>query len=47
MTEVEMRAIAGWMDKVLKNPDDTALQSLIRTEVRELCKSFPAPREHA
>ncbi|MFM7541490.1 MAG: serine hydroxymethyltransferase [Planctomycetota bacterium] len=47
MTEVEMRSIAGWMGKILRNPDDTALQALIRTEVRDLCKSFPAPREHA
>jgi glycine hydroxymethyltransferase len=47
MTEVEMRQIAAWMHRVLKAPDDTAAQATVRSEVRELCKSFPAPHEHA
>jgi glycine hydroxymethyltransferase len=47
MTEVEMRQIAAWMHRVLKAPDDTAAQAAVRAEVRELCKSFPAPHEHA
>jgi glycine hydroxymethyltransferase len=44
---VEMRQIAAWMHRVLKAPDDTAAQAAVRAEVRELCKSFPAPHEHA
>ncbi len=43
MREPEMRAIAGWIGAILKNPGDTNLQMSIRGQVRELCQQFPAP----
>jgi glycine hydroxymethyltransferase len=43
MREPEMRAIAGWIGAILKNPGDTNLQMSIRGQVREVCQQFPAP----
>jgi glycine hydroxymethyltransferase len=39
----EMRKLAEWMDRVVSAPDDTALQSRVAAEVKELCARFPAP----
>ncbi|MCY2993394.1 MAG: serine hydroxymethyltransferase [Planctomycetota bacterium] len=39
----EMRVIGGWMLEALKSPEDTAVQTRIRGQVRELCTHFPAP----
>jgi glycine hydroxymethyltransferase len=44
MREAEMRQIAGWMGEVLTNPTDTAVQTRVRGQVRELCQQYPAPR---
>lgn len=38
----EMRTIAGWITRVVRNPDDEAMQARIRAEVDELCLQFPA-----
>jgi glycine hydroxymethyltransferase len=43
MREPEMRAIAGWIGKILKNAADEASRMHIRGQVRELCQQFPAP----
>lgn len=41
MKETEMKTIAGWIAKVLKTPDNQEVKTKIKTEVKELCKSFP------
>lgn len=43
MRETEMRLIAGWMGDVLAAPDDQALLSRVRGQVKELGQAFPAP----
>ena len=40
MKEAEMRAIGGWISKILYHPDDEKLISDVRNQVEELCKSF-------
>jgi glycine hydroxymethyltransferase len=47
MKELEMKKIAHWICDILANPDDRNLQAKIRGEIKELCKSFPAPSELA
>jgi glycine hydroxymethyltransferase len=39
----EMRRLAGWIDEVVRAPADEALLARVAGEVREACKSFPAP----
>jgi glycine hydroxymethyltransferase len=39
----EMKQIAQWMDRVAAKIDDAAELERIRSEVRELCRTFPAP----
>ena len=41
MRPAEMRVIAGWIDTVLGAPEDAAVQSRVRDEVRALCAAFP------
>jgi glycine hydroxymethyltransferase len=43
MREPEMRRIGAWIGEVLANPADATVQEKVRSEVRELCKQFPAP----
>ena len=43
MGPAAMERVAAWMDEVASHPDDAALLGRIRGEVRELCRSFPAP----
>jgi glycine hydroxymethyltransferase len=43
MREPEMRTIAGWIGRILKNPGDSAGQTRVSGQVRELCEQFPAP----
>ncbi|TKJ40610.1 serine hydroxymethyltransferase [candidate division LCP-89 bacterium B3_LCP] len=40
MKEAEMRAIGGWISRILYHPDDEKLISDVRSQVEELCKSF-------
>ncbi|MFN5291021.1 MAG: serine hydroxymethyltransferase [Planctomycetia bacterium] len=47
MKEPEMKKVANWICDVLANPTDKTVQEKVRGEVRELCKSFPAPSEIA
>jgi len=42
MGEAEVVQIADWIDAILRDPKDTAVQSRIRAQVRELCGRFPA-----
>ncbi len=41
--EAEMRFIGEKIDAVLAEPDNTDLRAATATQVRELCRSFPAP----
>lgn len=41
MKEGEMKQIAGWIAQVLENPADTERLASIKSQVRELCQSFP------
>ena len=43
MHESEMQRIAGWIDQVVRDVKDEALQARIRDEVREFCRTFPCP----
>jgi len=45
MGVAEMKTIGGWILQVLKAPDDEALHTRIRGEVKNLCKQFPVPGE--
>ena len=40
MKEPEMKLIAGWIDSVLSNPEDSALRGRVRGEVDDLCGLF-------
>jgi len=37
----EFRTIAGWIERVIRNPADEAAISAIRGEVTEMCRKFP------
>jgi glycine hydroxymethyltransferase len=39
----EMRTIGGWMIEALTSPEDEAVLTRIRNEIRQLCKQFPVP----
>ena len=41
MKEEEMEIIAGFINKVLKNPGNETLIKRVKEEVKELCSSFP------
>ncbi|HXF50755.1 MAG TPA: serine hydroxymethyltransferase [Dehalococcoidia bacterium] len=43
MDEAAMRQIAAWIDEVISNVDDEAVIERVGAEVREFCRSFPAP----
>lgn len=43
MREAEMRRIAKWMDDAVAHADDETALARIAGEVREMCRSFPAP----
>jgi glycine hydroxymethyltransferase len=43
MKEGEMRQIAAWMDAIVNAPEDEALATRVKNEVRDLCSKFPAP----
>ena len=43
MCEPEMRRVAAWILDVLADPENDALLSRTRAEVREFCQSFPVP----
>ncbi len=36
-----MRTIAGMIDRVVSKPDDEAVATRVRGEVREMCGHFP------
>ncbi len=41
MKEPEMAQVAGWIARVLENPDADGVTESVRAEVRELCGNFP------
>ena len=41
--EAQMEQIGLWIDTVIQNHDDTAVQAKVAAEVKELCSAFPAP----
>ncbi len=41
MKESQMKIIAKWIAKLLKNPQDIALQNSTKNQVLELCSQFP------
>lgn len=41
MKTSEMKIIAGWIGKILKNPEDEKLRATIKAEVKALGKNFP------
>ncbi len=41
MKEAEMVRIAGWIDQVLKGPEDAGLKAEIHAEIKEFCRQFP------
>ena len=43
MGVAEMRLVAAWIARVLRSPEDEAVSSAVREEVRQLCERFPVP----
>lgn len=43
MGATEMQSIAQWIGKALRNPEDQQLLESIRSEIQQLCQSFPVP----
>ncbi|MDR3439819.1 serine hydroxymethyltransferase [Telmatospirillum sp.] len=43
MKEADMAALAGWILRALRNPNDTASTEKTRAEVKTLCRSYPVP----
>lgn len=43
MGESEMQSIAQWIGKALRNPEDHQVLESIRSEIQQLCQSFPVP----
>lgn len=41
MKEAQMKTIAKWISKLLKNPQDTSLQQTLKNEVFDLCQQYP------
>ena len=41
MAEPEMDLIAGLINDVLTNPEDSAVHGTVKKRVRELCEAFP------
>ena len=43
MNEAEMKQLAGWLVKALRNHEDQAVLDAVRAEVEEMCKRYPVP----
>jgi glycine hydroxymethyltransferase len=43
MDAAEMEQVAGWIDDVLRHPEDAGRRPHIAAEVRGLCARFPLP----
>jgi len=43
MKEGDMQSLVGWMISALKSPEDAAVLSGIKSEVKAFCKNFPPP----
>ena len=45
MGEAEMRRVGTWIHSALANVEDTELHARIRSEIRQMCESFPVPAD--
>ncbi len=43
MGTADMKAIAGWMDQILRAPDDAALTAKLLAASKEMCRQYPVP----
>lgn len=43
MKEAEAQQIADWIDQLLSDPQNEALQAQVKAEVQSLCEQFPVP----
>lgn len=43
MGEDESRQIARWIDRLLRDPENEAVQQEVKAEVKEMCLKFPVP----
>jgi glycine hydroxymethyltransferase len=43
MKEAEMKQLAGWLVKALRNHEDQSALNSVRAEVEEMCKRYPVP----
>ncbi|WP_432736945.1 serine hydroxymethyltransferase [Maridesulfovibrio sp. FT414] len=43
MKEADMVKLAGWIIRILSNPEDKALAATTRTEIESFCSRFPVP----
>ncbi|MDA0833081.1 MAG: serine hydroxymethyltransferase [Planctomycetota bacterium] len=43
MKESEMKTVGDWILKILRSPDDTALEQKIKQEIANFAKDFPVP----
>ncbi len=43
MGMAEMRRVGNWMLEILRHPQDVAVRTRVRGEIRELCEHFPVP----
>ena len=39
----QMKEIGEWICEVLRNPEDKAVQSTVRSKVSDMCQHFPVP----
>jgi len=47
MGKIEMIQIAGWIDRILQQPDNADLATQVRHEVEEMCRQFPIHTDRA
>lgn len=45
MGEAEMKRVGAWIHSALSNHEDTDLHAKIRSEIAEMCESFPVPAD--
>jgi glycine hydroxymethyltransferase len=43
MKDAEMKQLAGWLVRALRNHQDQAALKSVRAEVEEMCKRYPVP----
>jgi glycine hydroxymethyltransferase len=43
MKDAEMKQLAGWLVRALRNHEDQAVLKAVRAEVEEMCRRYPVP----